>query len=119
MKKVNLVQKLTLFNDLWSPKIVGELNDSYVKVVKVQGEFVWHHHENEDELFLVLNGRLQIQFRDRDVWLEEGEMLVIPRGVEHRPVAEEEAHILLLEPKTVLNTGNIVDDEKTNEAEWI
>ena len=119
MEKVNLAEKLTLFNELWSPKIVGELNDSYVKVVKVQGEFVWHHHEHEDELFLVLNGRLQIQFRDRNVWLDEGEMLVIPRGVEHRPVADEEVHILLLEPKTVLNTGNITDDEKTNEAEWI
>ena len=119
MEKVNLAEKLTLFNELWSPKIVGELNDSYVKVVKVQGEFVWHHHEHEDELFLVLNGRLQIQFRDRNVWLDEGEMLVIPRGVEHRPVAEEEVHILLLEPKTILNTGNITDDEKTNEAEWI
>ena len=119
MEKVNLAEKLTRFNDLWSPKIVGELNDSYVKVVKVQGEFVWHHHEHEDELFLVLNGRLQIQFRDRNVWLDEGEMLVIPRGVEHRPVAEEEVHVLLLEPKTVLNTGNVTNDEKTNVAEWI
>jgi mannose-6-phosphate isomerase-like protein (cupin superfamily) len=118
MEKVNLAQKLTLFQDHWSPKIVGELNDAYVKVVKVQGEFVWHHHEAEDELFLVLNGRLLIQFRDRDVWLDEGEFLIIPRGVEHKPVAPEEVHILLLEPKTVVNTGN-VRNEKTAELVWI
>ena len=118
MEKVNLAQKLTLFNEHWNPKIVGELNDSYVKVVKVQGEFVWHHHEEEDELFFVLNGRLLIQFRDRDVWLDEGEFLVVPRGVEHKPVAPEEVHIMLLEPKTVVNTGN-VHNEKTAELEWI
>jgi len=118
MEKVNLAQKLTLFNEHWNPKIVGELNDSYVKVVKVQGEFVWHHHEEEDELFFVLNGRLLIQFRDRDVWLDEGEFLVVPRGVEHKPVAPEEVHIMLLEPKTVVNTGN-VRNEKTAELEWI
>jgi mannose-6-phosphate isomerase-like protein (cupin superfamily) len=118
MEKVNLAQKLMLFQDHWSPKIVGELNDAYVKVVKVQGEFVWHHHEAEDELFLVLNGRLLIHFRDRDVWLDEGEFLIIPRGVEHKPVAPEEVHILLLEPKTVVNTGN-VRNEKTAELVWI
>jgi mannose-6-phosphate isomerase-like protein (cupin superfamily) len=118
MEKVNLAQKLTLFNEHWNPKIVGELNDSYVKVVKVQGEFVWHHHEAEDELFYVLNGRLLIQFRDRDVWLDEGEFLIVPRGVEHKPVAPEEVHIMLLEPKTVVNTGN-VRNEKTAELEWI
>jgi mannose-6-phosphate isomerase-like protein (cupin superfamily) len=118
MEKVNLAQKLTLFNEHWNPKIVGELNDSYVKVVKVQGEFVWHHHEEEDELFFVLNGRLLIQFRDRDVWLDEGEFLVVPRRVEHKPVAPEEVHIMLLEPKTVVNTGN-VRNEKTAELEWI
>ena len=118
MEKVNLAEKLTQFSEHWSPKIVGELNDSYVKVVKVQGEFVWHHHEAEDELFLVLNGRLLIQFRDGDVWLDEGEFLIIPRGVEHKPVAPEEVHILLLEPKTVVNTGN-VRNEKTAELVWI
>lgn len=118
MEKVNLAQKLTLFNEHWNPKIVGELNDSYVKVVKVQGEFVWHHHEEEDELFFVLNGRLLIQFRDRDVWLDEGEFLIVPRGVEHKPVAPEEVHIMLLEPKTVVNTGNVCN-EKTAELEWI
>ena len=118
MDKVNLAQKLTLFNDHWRPRIVGELNDSHVKLVKVQGEFVWHHHEHEDELFLVLNGRLQMQFRDRDVWLEEGEFIIVPRGVEHRPVAPEEVHLLLLEPKSTLNTGNVMD-VKTAVAEWI
>ncbi|MCB9006571.1 MAG: cupin domain-containing protein [Ardenticatenaceae bacterium] len=118
MKKVNLAEKLKLFNDYWHPRIVGELNDSHVKVVKVQGEFVWHHHDHEDELFLVLNGRLQMQFRDRDVWLEAGEFIIVPRGVEHRPVAPEEVHLLLLEPKSTLNTGNVMD-EKTVVAEWI
>ncbi|MEZ4590418.1 MAG: cupin domain-containing protein [Chloroflexota bacterium] len=118
MEKVNLAQKLALFNDYWHPRIVGELNESHVKLVKVQGEFVWHHHEHEDELFLVLAGRLQMQFRDRDVWLEAGEFIIVPRGVEHRPVAPEECHLLLLEPKSTLNTGNVMD-EKTAVAEWI
>ncbi|MCL4267332.1 MAG: cupin domain-containing protein [Anaerolineae bacterium] len=118
MEKVNLAQKLRLFQAHWQPKVVGELNDSYVKLVKVQGEFVWHHHEAEDELFLVLHGRLCIQFRDRDVWLEPGEFLIVPRGVEHRPVAAEEVHLLLLEPKTTVNTGNVVD-AKTAVLEWI
>jgi mannose-6-phosphate isomerase-like protein (cupin superfamily) len=118
MEKVNLKHKLNLFSDHWQPKIVGELNDSYVKVVKVQGEFVWHHHENEDELFLVLKGRLLIKFRDREVWLEEGEFLIVPHGAEHMPVAPEEVAVLLIEPKTVVNTGNI-QDERTAELEWI
>lgn len=114
MEKINLREKLALFQEHWSPKIVGEVNDSFVKVVKLKGEFVWHHHEAEDELFFVVRGRLLIRFRDRDVWLEEGEMLVVPRGVEHQPVAEEEAHVLLFEPKSTLNTGN-VRDERTVE----
>ncbi len=118
MEKVNVAQKLTLFNDYWHPRIVGEVNESQVKLVKVQGEFVWHHHSHEDELFLVLKGRLQMQFRDHDVWLEEGEFIIVPRGVEHRPVAPEEAHLLLLEPKSTLNTGNVMD-VKTVVAEWI
>jgi mannose-6-phosphate isomerase-like protein (cupin superfamily) len=105
--KVNLVEKLALFRDYWSPKIVGELNGQYLKLVKFQGEFVWHHHEHEDELFLVVKGRLRMEFRDRQVWLEEGEFLIVPRKVEHRPVAEEEAHILLFEPATTLNTGEM------------
>ncbi len=107
MDKVNLAEKFSLFADHWSPKIVGELNDSYVKVVKLKGEFVWHHHEKEDELFLVVKGQLLIRLRDRDLWLQEGEFVIIPKGVEHLPVAEEEAHVLLLEPKTTLNTGNL------------
>ena len=107
MDKVNLAEKFSLFADHWRPKIVGELNDSYVKVVKLKGEFVWHHHEKEDELFLVVKGKLLIRLRDRDLWLQEGEFVIIPKGVEHLPVAEEEAHILLLEPKTTLNTGNV------------
>ncbi len=107
MDKENLAEKFSLFADHWSPKIVGELNDSYVKVVKLKGEFVWHHHEKEDELFLVVKGKLLIRLRDRDLWLQEGEFVIIPKGVEHLPVAEEEAHVLLLEPKTTLNTGNV------------
>ena len=107
IEKVNLAQKFRLFDDYWSPKIAGEVNDSHVKLVKVKGEFVWHHHEAEDELFLVVKGRLRIRLRDRDVDLTEGEFVIIPRGVEHLPVAEEETHVLLLEPKSTLNTGNV------------
>src|SRR5215210_5075560 len=110
IEKVNLADKFSLFRDYWSPKIVGELNDSHVKLVKVKGEFTWHHHENEDELFLVVKGKLLIRLRDRDIWLDEGEFVIIPKGVEHLPVAEEEAHILLLEPKSTLNTGNVQND---------
>lgn len=110
IEKVNLEEKLKLFADHWSPKIIGDLNESQVKLVKLKGEFVWHHHEVEDELFLVVKGHLLIKLRDRDIHLEEGEFVIIPRGVEHLPVAEEEAHVLLLEPKTTLNTGNIQGD---------
>jgi len=112
MAKVNLAQKFSLFDEYWSPRIAGELNDSYVKLAKLKGEFVWHHHEAEDELFLVVKGRLLIRLRDRDIHLEEGEFVIIPKGVEHLPVAEEEAHVLLLEPKSTLNTGN-VQNERT------
>ena len=112
MEKVNLAEKLSLFSEHWSPKIVGEVNDCLVKLVKFQGEFVWHKHDNEDEMFLVVKGRIRIRFRDRDVDLEEGEFLVVPRGVEHMPVAEDEAHILLFEPSSVLNTGD-VQNERT------
>jgi mannose-6-phosphate isomerase-like protein (cupin superfamily) len=104
--KVNLREKFALFHDLWSPKIVGELNDSYVKLAKFKGEFVWHQHANEDELFLVVRGSLVIKFRAHDVRLELGEFIVVPRGVEHLPVAEEEVDVLLLEPKSTLNTGD-------------
>lgn len=107
MEKLNLYQKLDLIDEFWSPKIVGELNGQHVKLARLKGEFVWHHHDEEDELFLVLRGKLLIEFRDGDVVLEEGDCLVIPRGVEHRPVAEEEAAVLLFEPAGTLNTGNV------------
>ena len=119
MEAINLSRKFSLFRDYWSPKIVGELNDAYVKLVKVKGEFVWHHHEAEDELFLVVKGRLLIRLRDRDLHLSAGELVIIPRGVEHRPVAEEEAHILLLEPKSTLNTGNIKNERTVADLERI
>jgi mannose-6-phosphate isomerase-like protein (cupin superfamily) len=112
--KVNLSEKLALFGGHWQPKIVGELNGQLVKLVKFLGPFVWHHHDNEDELFLVVKGRFRMELRDRQVWLEVGEFLVVPRGVEHRPVAEEEAHVLLFEPASTLNTGN-VKNERTLE----
>ncbi len=118
MDKVNLAQKFSMFNEHWSPKIVGELNDSYLKLTKLKGEFLWHHHDREDELFLVVKGRLLMKFRNRDIWLEEGEFLVVPRGAEHMPVAPEECHILLLEPKTTVNTGN-VQNERTTSGEWL
>ncbi len=119
MDKVNLVQKFSMFQEYWSPKIAGELNDSYVKLVKFKGEFVWHHHETEDELFLVVKGRLLIKLRDRDIFLEEGEFVIIPRGVEHLPIAEEEVHALLLEPKSTLNTGNVRNEKTVVNTDWI
>jgi mannose-6-phosphate isomerase-like protein (cupin superfamily) len=119
MDKVNLVQKFSLFQDYWSPKIAGELNDSYIKLVKLKGEFVWHHHDTEDELFLVTKGRLLIKLRDRDIFLEEGEFAIIPRGVEHLPIAEEEAQVVLLEPKTTLNTGNVHNERTVADVERI
>lgn len=119
MDKVNLKDKLSLFHQHWSPRIVGEVNDSYVKLAKLKGEFVWHRHEHEDELFLILKGRLLIRFRDRDVWLEEGEFLVVPRGVEHLPVAEEEVHVMLVEPRSTLHTGDVVSEVTVTEQPWI
>jgi mannose-6-phosphate isomerase-like protein (cupin superfamily) len=111
MEKVNLTEKFALFEDYWHPRIVGELNGQHVKVVKLKGEFVWHHHEHEDELFFILQGRLNIQFRDKDMVLEEGEFLVIPKGIEHLPVAEEECWVMLFEPVGTLNTGNVEEDK--------
>src|SRR5262245_29462669 len=107
MEKVNIAEKLSTFKDHWNPRIVGELNGQQVKLAKFKGPFTWHHHENEDELFLVVKGRFCMEFRDRNIWLEEGEFLIVPRGVEHRPVAEEEVEILLFEPASTLNTGNV------------
>jgi len=119
MRSVNLAAKFRLFDEYWSPKIVGELNDAYVKLVKVKGEFVWHHHETEDELFFVVKGRLQLKFRDRDVWVEEGEFVIVPRGVEHLPVAAEETHVMLLEPKSTLNTGNVRNERTVSDLDRI
>ena len=116
---VNLRQKLALFADHWSPKIAGELNDSYVKLVKLKGEFVWHHHDHEDELFLVIHGTLTMKFRDRDVTVREGEFIIVPKGVDHKPVARQEVHVMLLEPKTTLNTGNVRGDRTVEKPEWI
>lgn len=115
--KINLAAKLALFQDRWSPKIVADLNGQQVKLVKLEGEFVWHHHEAEDELFLVLEGRLRMQFREREVVLGRGEMIVVPRGVEHRPVADGEVHVLLFEPASTLNTGDVVDERTVRELE--
>lgn len=115
MEKVNLAQKLAQFKEHWNPKIVGEVNDCYVKVVKFKGEFVWHHHDQEDEMFLVVKGRFVMKLKDRDIQLEQGEFIIIPSGVEHMPVAEEEVEVVLIEPKTTLNTGNI-KSERTVEV---
>lgn len=113
--KVNLAEKLASFDEVWVPRIVGELNGQHVKVAKIHGEYLWHHHEQEDELFLVIKGRIRVCFRDHEVELGEGEFLIVPRGVEHKPIAEEPAEILLFEPATTRNTGN-VDHPYTIEA---
>ena len=105
MHAINLAEKFSLFNDHWNPRIVGELNGQQVKLAKLKGEFVWHSHENEDELFLVIKGRLLMKFRDRDVKIEAGEFIIVPAGVEHCPVAEEEVELLLFEPASTVNTG--------------
>ena len=119
MNKINLDEKLSRFSSYWQPHIAGELNGQYVKLVKFKGPFTWHHHELEDELFLVLKGRFRMEYReqengeaiaDRSIWLEEGEMIIVPRGVEHRPVADDETHVLLFEPAGTLNTGNVTND---------
>jgi mannose-6-phosphate isomerase-like protein (cupin superfamily) len=107
---INLAEKLSRFSDHWNPRIVGELNGQQVKLAKVQGEFVWHDHADEDELFLVLKGRLRMEFRDRAVEVGEGEMIIVPRGVEHRPVAEQEVHVMLFEPASTKHTGDVETD---------
>jgi mannose-6-phosphate isomerase-like protein (cupin superfamily) len=119
MEKVNLREKFSLFQEHWSPKIAGEVNDSYVKLVKLKGPFVWHHHDTEDELFLVVKGRLRMRLEGREIEVEEGEFIVIPRGVEHMPVADEETHVLLFEPKSTLNTGNVRNTRTMPELERI
>ena len=107
MQKVNLAEKFSLFTDFYNPKIVGELNNQHVKLAKLKGEFIWHKHDMEDELFLVIKGKLKIELRDKTIEIDEGEFIIVPHGVEHRPVADEEVHILLFEPASTLNTGNV------------
>ncbi|HEX6797405.1 MAG TPA: cupin domain-containing protein [Ktedonobacterales bacterium] len=119
MDVVNLAQKLTLFDEYWSPKIVAEQNDSYIKVVKLKGEFVWHQHEHDDELFLVVKGTLRILLRDGEIVLHEGELAVVPKGVEHCPAAEEDVHAVLIEPKTVVNTGEVRNERTVEQLERI
>ena len=117
IRKVNLTEMFGRFHEYWKPKIVGEVNDSLVKLVKLKGEFVWHHHDREDELFLVVKGRLRLKLRDKDLVLEPGEFAIIPHGVEHLPVAEEETHVLLFEPNSTLNTGNVHNERTVPELE--
>lgn len=119
METVNLKNKFAQFSDHWNPRIIGEVNDCYLKAVKFRGEFVWHHHENEDELFLVTKGRLRMKFRDRETVVREGEFIVVPRGVEHCPAADEEVHVVLIEPKSTLNTGNIVNERTVAQLQRI
>ena len=117
--KVNLEEKLSLFTAHWKPKIVGALNGQQIKLVKFKGPFVWHHHDHEDEMFMVVKGRFRMEFQERSVWIEEGEFIIVPRGVEHRPVADEEASVLLFEPMTTLNTGNVIGKLTQAELESI
>lgn len=119
MKKINLKEKFSQFSDYWNPRIIGELNGQHVKLAKLHGEFVWHSHENEDELFFVIKGRLLMQFRDQDVWIEEGEMIIVPAKTEHKPVALEEVHLMLFEPKSTLNTGDIINEKTKRDPEQI
>lgn len=119
MEKVNIQDKLSQFSDYWNPRIVGELNNQHVKLVKFQGEFVWHKHDHEDELFYVVEGEFNMEFRDKKVTLKQGEFLIVPRGVEHRPVAEKEVSIMLFEPNTTLNTGDASSELTRLELERI
>lgn len=119
IEKVNVEDKFARFREHWQPRIIGELNDSYVKAVKVKGEFVWHDHPSEDELFFVVKGRLVIRLRDGEVGLEAGEFAIVPHGVEHLPVAEEEAHVLLLESKTTVNTGTVSNERTITQLERV
>jgi mannose-6-phosphate isomerase-like protein (cupin superfamily) len=122
IKKVNLVEKFGLFSELWSPKIVGEVNDAHVKIGRLKGEFIWHRHEVEDEMFFVVKGNLVIRVRDpeeRDISLAEGELVIIPKGIEHMPVSREESWIMMIEPKGTLNTGDVTSDRTVEEPEWI
>ena len=119
METVNLKDKFAKFRDYWKPRVIGEVNDCQVKAVKLKGEFIWHHHDNEDELFLVVKGTLRMKFRDHEAVVREGEFVIVPRGVEHLPVADEEVHIVLIEPSTTLNTGNIQNERTVSQLERI
>jgi mannose-6-phosphate isomerase-like protein (cupin superfamily) len=119
MEKINLAEKLSVFNDYFSPRIVGELNGQQVKLVKFQGEFIWHHHDNEDELFYVVKGSFDMHFPDKTITVNEGEFLVVPRGVEHKPVAKEEVAVMLFEPASTLNTGNVTNEKTVTDPEFI
>ncbi len=119
MEAVNLSEKFSRFSDYCNPRVIGEVNDCHVKAVKLKGEFIWHHHDREDELFLVVKGTLRMKFRDREAVVREGEFVVVPKGVEHCPVADEEVHIVLIEPKSTLNTGNITNERTVAQLERI
>ena len=117
--KINIAEKFDSFTEQWRPRLVGRINDTDVKLARLHGEFVWHHHEHEDEMFLVIKGRLLMQFRDREEWIEPGEFIVVPRGVEHRPVAPEEVQLMLIEPAGTLNTGNVINERTVREIKAI
>lgn len=119
MQKVNLSQKFELFSDYWNPKIVGELNKQQIKLAKFQGEFIWHCHPNEDELFFVVQGQLIILFRESEIVLNPGEFVIVPKGVEHKPVAKDEVHVMLLEPTSTLNTGNVKNEQTVDSLQRI
>ena len=119
MGKINLKEKLSLFSDHWSPKVIAEMNDYQFKLVKIQGEFVWHHHEDTDEVFIVIEGTMKIEFEDKTVELNEGDMYVVPKGVEHKPYAEEECKVMIVEPRGVVNTGNTDGDLTASNDVWI
>lgn len=119
MNKVNVRKKFSLFREYWTPKIIGELNENHIKLFKAKGELVWHRHENEDEFFLIIKGQLKIKLRDREITLNEGEFFIVPKGVDHLPCAENEAWVLLVEPKQVINTGNVVSEQTVKSPEWI
>ena len=119
MNKINLLEKFSLFSEHWSPKIIGELNSQQIKLGKFQGEFVWHKHDNEDEAFFVMKGSFNMELRDKTIVLNEGDMLIVPKGVEHKPVAENEAWVMMFEPATTLNTGNVINEKTKTELEKI
>jgi mannose-6-phosphate isomerase-like protein (cupin superfamily) len=119
MNKVNIKEKFKKFHAYWSPKIIGALNGNYVKIFKAKGEFVWHRHEEDDEFFLIIHGQLKIKLKDREIILNEGEFFIVPKGVEHLPYADVEAHVLLFEPANVINTGDAVSEKTVKDLEWI